>query len=247
MTGKRSVTSRGRMERPTSGPPAAEHPLGRVQRDWLMQAVRRATSAICRLTFEGRHHVPADGAFLLIFNHTSNFDPPLLLAATPRHDLIGLVAASYRQRAWARFFVEASGSVWLERGVGDRGALTLATQALHEGVPVGISPEGGRGRGSAVRRAKPGVAAIADHAGVPIVPAGIVGANRISRALWRGRRTEVRIRFGEAFRPTARPDLARKARLQAQADEAMARVVALLPRDYHGVYAGLEARAEAPR
>lgn len=242
MTARQNVTACDRVERPTRHGPAARSSLGGVRRDWMMHAVRRATSAICRLTVEGQRHVPANGAFLLIFNHTSNFDPPLLLTAAPRPDLIGLAAASYRQRPWARFFVEASGSVWLERGVGDRRALALAARALGEGVPVGISPEGGRGGSSAVRRAKPGVASIADRTGVAIVPAGIVGANRIPRALRRGRRTEVRVRFGPAFRPRARPDLSRKARLQAQADEAMARVVALLPRDYHGVYSGLETR-----
>lgn len=87
-----------------------------------------------------------------------------------------------------------------------------------------------------MRRAKPGVASIAARTGVVLLPAGIVGADRMSRALRRGRRGDVCVRFGKPFRPTDRPDLPRKRRLQAQADEAMARVVALLPPAYHGYY-----------
>ena len=218
----------------------------RAPRGWLMGIVRHTMQRICRLRVEGSLHVPGAGAFLLVFNHTSNFDPPLLLTAVPRRDLIGLVAASYRSKPWARFIVESSGSVWLARGTGDRAALRLAAETLLRGIPVGMSPEGGRGSGRSLRRGKPGVASIAARAGVPVLPVGIIGADTLAHALRRGCRTDVLVRIGKPFLPSPRTDLAVKQKRQVQADEIMTRVAGLLPPEYWGVYGRDHARGVSP-
>ena len=218
----------------------AGHPnrnrASRAPRHWSTGIVRHTMARICRLRVEGSENVPEAGAFLLVFNHTSNFDPPLLRTAVPRDDLIGLVAASYRDKPWARFFIEGSGSLWLARGTADRTALRRATEALSRGTPVGMSPEGGRGSGRALRRAKPGVASIAGRSLAPVLPVGIVGADMLGAALRRGRRADVLVRIGKTFRPASHSDRAAKAQRQAQADEIMTRVANLLPPEYRGVY-----------
>ena len=47
----------------------------------------------------GLDNIPSDGGCLLVFNHLSNFDPPLIFTLLRRSDVTGLVAANYRRRA----------------------------------------------------------------------------------------------------------------------------------------------------
>src|SRR5436309_11644833 len=64
----------------------------------------------------GQENIPGAGACLLVFNHLSNFDPPLIYTLLRRTDALGLVAANYRERALHRIFIEAAGGTWLRRG-----------------------------------------------------------------------------------------------------------------------------------
>ncbi len=137
-----------------------------------------------RLRARGREHLP-DGGYVLASNHNSNFDPwPLGLPLFPRRHLRFMAKS---ELYWTPFkqFANAVGAFPVRRGERDTVAIERATALCREGHVVVMFPEGTR-RKKGMRkrheaRAHTGAARIALDAGVPLVPAGIAGTDRLAR------------------------------------------------------------------
>jgi 1-acyl-sn-glycerol-3-phosphate acyltransferase len=146
-----------------------------------------------RLRARGREHLP-EGGFVLAANHNSNFDPwPLGIPLFPRRYLRFMAKS---ELFWTPFkqFATAAGAFKVRRGQHDAEAMATATQLCREGHIVVMFPEGTR-RKKGLRkkyeaRAHTGAARIALDANVPLVPAGIVGTDRL------GRLAQLRVAFG---------------------------------------------------
>jgi 1-acyl-sn-glycerol-3-phosphate acyltransferase len=146
-----------------------------------------------RLRTRGREHLP-EGGFVLAANHNSNFDPwPLGIPLFPRRYLRFMAKS---ELFWTPFkqFATAAGAFRVRRGQHDAEAMATATQLCREGHIVVMFPEGTR-RKKGLRkkyeaRAHTGAARIALEANVPLVPAGIVGTDRL------GRLAQLRVAFG---------------------------------------------------
>lgn len=187
-------------------------------------------SASLRLETEGESNVPVQGPCVLVFNHLSNLDPPLLFTRMPRSDATGLVAASYRSRPFHRWIVEAGGGLWLRRGEGDRATLMAALHQLDQGWLVGLAPEGGRSPTGVMRAGQPGAAFLALRSGAPVVPVGLDGTDRVLPSLARGQRATVTIQMGPAFHPHIPPEVtARRRRLDLATEQIMAAIARLVP------------------
>jgi 1-acyl-sn-glycerol-3-phosphate acyltransferase len=139
---------------------------------------------VFRLRARGREHLP-DGGYVLAANHNSNFDPwPLGLPLFPRRYLRFMAKS---ELFWTPFkqFAIAAGAFPVRRGERDTAAIETATQLCREGHVVVMFPEGTR-RKKGLRkkheaRTHTGAARIALDAGVPLVPAGITGTDRLGR------------------------------------------------------------------
>jgi len=146
-----------------------------------------------RLRARGREHLPA-GGFVLAANHNSNFDPwPLGIPLFPKR-FLRFMAKS--ELFWTPFkqFATAAGAFPVRRGQADLEAMATATQLCREGHIVVMFPEGTR-RKKGLRkkyeaRAHTGAARIALDANVPLVPAGIVGTDRL------GKFAQLRVAYG---------------------------------------------------
>ena len=146
-----------------------------------------------RLRARGREHLP-EGGYVLAANHNSNFDPwPLGLPLFPRRYLRFMGKS---ELFWTPFkqVATAAGAFPVRRGERDAEALATAAQLCREGHIVVMFPEGTR-RKKGLRkkyeaRAHTGAARIALEAGVPLVPAGIAGTDRL------GRLARLRVAYG---------------------------------------------------
>lgn len=148
------------------------------------------------------------GAFVVVSNHTSHLDAPLILGSLPRR-LARYLAAG----AAADYFFD----VWWRRGLtslffnafpvdrtGLRGRKGMATSLLDEGVPLLLFPEGTRSRTGEMGAFKPGAAALCISRDVPCVPVGIVGASEAmpyGKNWPEGGRPPIWVVFGEPLRP----------------------------------------------
>jgi 1-acyl-sn-glycerol-3-phosphate acyltransferase len=77
------------------------------------------------------------------------------------------------------WILSALGAFPVTRGSADRQAVTRGIQVLQSGEPLVLFPEGERKSGPTVEPLMDGAAYIACKAGVPIVPVGIGGSERV--------------------------------------------------------------------
>lgn len=195
---------------------------------------------IARLTarreYIGLENIPDELPYLLVTNHLSLFDLPMLLPICP-HTVRAFAANKHRWNPIYAPILAMAGSIWVRRGEVDRQALREALAVLERGEVLGLAPEGTRSRRTyALQKGKAGAAYIATRADVPIVPIGISGTERIKHNLPRLRRTHVRIVIGEPFR-LPEGGRVRSQKLHEYTDLIMRRIARLLPEEYRGVYA----------
>jgi 1-acyl-sn-glycerol-3-phosphate acyltransferase len=148
-----------------------------------------------RLRAEGQENLPETGGFVLSANHTSNFDPwPLGLPIWPKRFLRFMAKSELYWWPLGKL-ITAGGGFPVRRGERDVEAMQKAVELAKEGHVVAMFPHGTRQRKGIVKRHQPqphtGAARIALDAGVPLVPAAIAGADRLSRL------GPLRVRYGK--------------------------------------------------
>lgn len=131
-----------------------------------------------RLTISGREHVPAEGAFILAPNHRSYLDTPF--AGSVRWKRMRYMG---KDTMWKNkrfgWILSALGAFPVSRGTADREALKRAISVLEMGEPLVLFPEGERKAGATIEPLFDGAVYVAFRAGVPIVPVGIGGSERV--------------------------------------------------------------------
>ena len=207
-------------------------------RSWFYHPGCAITGLLARLLFGARisgvEHVPRDGAFILVSNHCSNLDPPILGWATGHQ--IGRVVhfmAKIEMRSWpiVGWLATQSGVYFVRRGEGDRAAQRFSLEALAGGRPIAMFVEGTRSRDGHLKAGKPGAALLAMRSGAPLIPVGIVGTHRIfpGRSRW-PHPTRIVVRIGPAFSLPHSPDgRLDRAALTEGTDLIMREIAALLP------------------
>ena len=165
-----------------SGPPDAEVRRRFLQVDakrLLYQTLYSPTALLATmlfsLRFTGRRHVPRQGGLLVIANHQSALDPPLLGVVIPRRLRYLARKTLFKPRPFA-WFIEALGAVPLNQESGGTEGLKTAIRLLRAGEAVVIFPEGARTPDGILHPLKPGVVALIRRAMVPVLPVGIAGA-----------------------------------------------------------------------
>ncbi|HST16880.1 MAG TPA: lysophospholipid acyltransferase family protein [Gaiellaceae bacterium] len=138
-----------------------------------------------RFKQRGYQDVPRAGGFVLASNHASNFDPwPLGAAFFPGRYLRFMTKS---ELFWwpLKVLLDWGGAFPVRRGEADVQAIQTAVELCRQGHVVVMFPEGTRRRKGlrkrAHPRARPGAALIALRAGVPLVPAAVLGTDRLAR------------------------------------------------------------------
>jgi 1-acyl-sn-glycerol-3-phosphate acyltransferase len=133
---------------------------------------------LTRVRIDGIEHVPTSGAYILAPTHRSNIDTPLAAAITGRR-----IRFMGKDTLWTNprfgWLLSALGAFPVTRGTADREALARCEQVLRAGEPLVVFPEGERKRGPIVQPLHDGATYLAVRTGVPIVPVGIGGSERV--------------------------------------------------------------------
>jgi len=206
---------------------------------WYYHVARGIVKLLLRLLtrwrVEGGENVPRQGPLLVVANHLHLVDPPLLGVSLNRRLVFVAKEELFRSRLTA-YLLRRLGAFPVRRGRPNRKALRQAGQFLDEGLAVVVFPEGARSRGGQLRPAFPGAVLMAVRNGVPVLPVGLTGTEKLKGLSWVLRRPGITVSIGRPFHlPPASGRLTR-VELDRQADFVMRRIAELLPVEYRGDY-----------
>ncbi|MDJ0844814.1 lysophospholipid acyltransferase family protein [Crocosphaera sp.] len=149
----------------------------------------------------GQENVPQKHPLVVVSNHASYFDPPLLSCCMGR-PVAFMAKEELFEVPLLREGIRLYGAYPVKRGSGDRGAIRSALTALKEGWLVGIFLQGTRTVDGRIDDPKLGAAMIAAKAKVPLLPVSLWGTENI---LKQGspipRPVPLTIRIGEVIAP----------------------------------------------
>lgn len=143
----------------------------------------RMCRVLCRVWFAlffrgrvfGRDHVPPFGGALIVANHQSFLDPVLATLALDRECHFMARDTLFRNPLFRRL-IESLNAFPVKRGTADISAIKETLRRLRQKQVVVTFPEGTRTRDGTIGPMLSGVVVVARKAGVPIVPAVILGA-----------------------------------------------------------------------
>ena len=166
----------------------------------VRRAVRILFRALYRFRAEGLEHIPETGPALLVANHGSFLDPPLVGCGVMSREVHFVARASLFKGPLGPIIRRLS-TIPLEDNAGDLRAIRTVIEHLAKGELVLIFPEGARTYDGRLQPFRDGVRLIARKSGCPVVPIAIEGAFEAwprTRALPRLLGCRVRIRCGKA-------------------------------------------------
>lgn len=194
----------------------------------LYAVVKSIVVILMRLLFrlEARDagNIPATGPVLIVSNHSSLLDPPLVGGASSRQ-LSFLAKAELFRIPVLGPLIRRVGARPIRREGPDPGAMRAALRVLEENGALLIFPEGTRGPEGVLRPAKAGAGMLAVMTGAPVVPVYVSGSGR---AWPKGRRlprpAKVTVVFGEPLRFDGRRGGDRRQQYEAASRAMMAAI-----------------------
>ena len=199
---------------------------------------------IWRPNVKGLDRVPSKGGVLLASNHLSFADSVVIPVVVPRKVVFlaksDYVTGSGVTGAVSRAWFEGLGMLPVDRDDSKAALASLDTalEVLGRGDAFGIYPEGSRSRDGRLYRGRTGVAHLALTAGVPVVPVGLIGTDRLQPVGSRlPRRVKVTVAFGEPIEVAGEYDGVPLGRARRElTDRIMTAIQGLSGQEEAGVY-----------
>jgi 1-acyl-sn-glycerol-3-phosphate acyltransferase len=216
-----------------------EHGLSLLMRGLALLS-RVVSRCVTRIHVEGLENVPKSGPLIIVANHLSNADPPLVhgyltpALGRPMH----ILAKEALFVGPLGTFLRSQGITPVRSGGSDIEAYRTALDVLEHGNVLTIFPEGTRSRTGRLGEPKPGVAMLATRSGVPVLPVGISGTDRF---LGRGSRfprigARIVVRVGKPFTVELDRSVGRRAGMEAVTDRIMRAIAVLVEPRHRGRY-----------
>ena len=179
------------------------------------------------------------GGFIIVGNHVGRLEAFLVILLAKRDDVVLILAEKYKKYAFWRYVARKVDGIWVNRFDADFAALRAVLKRLENGEVLAVAPEGTRSPTATLLPGKPGAAYLAAKSGLPVIPIGVVGTEDqvVKHRLKRFQRLDITARIGVPYTLPPMPRQGRDEWLQAQTDDMMCRIAALLPPAHRGVYA----------
>jgi 1-acyl-sn-glycerol-3-phosphate acyltransferase len=181
----------------------------------LLVFLKTLFAVVFRWEVKGIENIPSHGGVIIASNHISLWDPPVLGSATPRpvHFMAKEELFTIPVFSW---IIRKLHSFPVRRGSADRTAIRTMINLLECGEIVGIFPEGTRSKTGQLGQPELGVAMVALKTGMTIVPAAIIGTNKIwGSDTWFPR---IKVMFGK-------PILVKQGKTDKDAIESLSRTI----------------------
>jgi len=128
----------------------------------------------------GRDNIPQKDSFIMVSNHGSLLDPPLLGHALGRN--ISFMAKSELfEIPFLGFVIKACGAYPVKRGIADKNTIKTASNILSNNNCIGIFIDGTRQKNGRVNKPKKGAALLAFKNQTLLLPVAIVNSHKLIR------------------------------------------------------------------
>ena len=128
----------------------------------------------------GRENIPQTDSFIMVSNHGSLLDPPLLGHALERN-ISFMAKAELFKIPFLGFIIKACGAYPVKRGIADKNTIKTACKKLSTDNSIGIFIDGTRQKNGRVNKPKQGAALLAFKNQKLLLPVAIVNSHRLIR------------------------------------------------------------------
>jgi len=128
----------------------------------------------------GRDNIPQKDSFIMVSNHGSLLDPPLLGHALGRN-ISFMAKAELFRIPFLGFIIKACGAYPVKRGIADKNTIKIACKKLSDDNSIGIFIDGTRQKNGRVNKPKQGAALLAFKNQKLLLPVAIVNSHRLIR------------------------------------------------------------------
>ena len=128
----------------------------------------------------GKENIPQKDSFIMVSNHGSLLDPPLLGHAL-RRNISFMAKAELFKIPFLGFVIKACGAYPVKRGIADKNTIKIACKKLSNNNCIGIFIDGTRQKNGRVNKPKQGAALLAYKNQTILLPVAIVNSNRLIR------------------------------------------------------------------
>ncbi|MDA9692126.1 1-acyl-sn-glycerol-3-phosphate acyltransferase [Prochlorococcus sp. AH-736-N03] len=128
----------------------------------------------------GRENIPQKDSFIVVSNHGSLLDPPLLGHALGRN-ISFMAKAELFTVPFLGFIIKACGAYPVKRGIVDKNTIKTACKKLSNDNCIGIFIDGTRQKNGRVNKPKQGAALLAFKNQKLLLPVAIVNSHRVMR------------------------------------------------------------------
>ena len=126
----------------------------------------------------GRDNIPQKDSFIMVSNHGSLLDPPLLGHALGRN-ISFMAKAELFKIPFLGFVIKACGAYPVKRGIADKNTIKTACNKLSKNNSIGIFIDGTRQKNGRVNKPKQGAALLAFKNQKLLLPVAIVNSHRL--------------------------------------------------------------------
>jgi 1-acyl-sn-glycerol-3-phosphate acyltransferase len=208
-----------------------------ISRWFMNMVIRLGTDILCRIDKHDFSKVPARGPLILVTNHISSLEVPLLFVHLQPRKMIGLAKIETWNNKFMGWLFDLWEAIPVRRGEADLEAIRCCLDVLKAGDILAVAPEGTRSYNGRLLHAQPGIVLIALHSGAPILPMAHWGGEAFGANLKRLKRTDFHVRVGKLFYLDANGEKVNGEIRQVMVDEIMSQVAVLMPGNYRGEYA----------
>ena len=126
----------------------------------------------------GRDNIPQKDSFIMVSNHGSLLDPPLLGHALGRN-ISFMAKAELFKIPFLGFIIRACGAYPVKRGIVDKDTIRTACEKLLDNNCIGIFIDGTRQKNGRVNKPKQGAALLAFKNQKLLLPVAIINSHRL--------------------------------------------------------------------
>jgi 1-acyl-sn-glycerol-3-phosphate acyltransferase len=186
---------------PHSAFPIQRLTIRRLWYEFLRFPLQILATVTCRVRYWGMKNIPREGGVLVVSNHQSHLDPPLVGLACPR-PMNYLARETLFRFAPFRWLILSINAIPIDREGLGLGGIKEALKRLKRGEMVLIFPEGTRTLDGKIGRFRPGFTTLAVRSQATILPVAIEGAYqcwpRSQKLPWPG---IIHLRYGRPLKP----------------------------------------------